>query len=96
MKVLNVSLAVVVSLLLAVGLLELGLRALGFGPPNTGLRFDARLGWALQQDHRSTHRGREHHEGGGIFPAGKSGRDMAVGCDDGVADGNNGARVAEG
>jgi len=59
MKVLNVSLAVVVSLLLAVGLLELGLRALGFGPPNTGLRFDARLGWALQQDHRSTHRGRE-------------------------------------
>ena len=52
MKFLNVLLAVLVSLLMVVLVLEGGMRLIGFGPPNTGLQFDSKLGWALRPDHR--------------------------------------------
>ena len=48
MRAFNVFLALAVSALIAGLVFEGGLRLLGFGPPNTGLRFDAQLGWALK------------------------------------------------
>lgn len=59
MKALNVLLAVLVSLLIAALVFEGGLRLLGFGPPNTGLRFDPKLGWALKSDHVFKNRSRK-------------------------------------
>jgi len=52
MKIVNVLLAVLVSLLMVALVLEGGLRLIGLGPPNTGLRFDPKLGWALRADHK--------------------------------------------
>lgn len=46
MRALNVFLAVVVSLVLALLTLEGGLRLLGFGPPERLVRFDPDLGWS--------------------------------------------------
>jgi lysophospholipase L1-like esterase len=51
MKFVNVLLAILVSLLMVALVLEGGLRLIGFGPPNTGLQFDSKLGWALRPDH---------------------------------------------
>ncbi len=48
MRILNILLAVLVSLALAFGTLEIGLRALGFGPPAMNTEFDAALGWRGQ------------------------------------------------
>jgi hypothetical protein len=45
MKALNVLLALVVSLAVAAGVMEVGLRLLGMGPQPTINRFDADLGW---------------------------------------------------
>ena len=50
MKALNVVLSVAVSLLIALLVLEGGLRLLGKGPPRTLNRFDARLGWSMKRD----------------------------------------------
>ncbi len=46
MRALNVFLAIVVSLLLALLTFEGGLRLLGFGPPKRLVQFDADLGWS--------------------------------------------------
>lgn len=59
MKFVNVLLAILVSLLMMALVLEGGMRLLGFGPPNTGLRFDSKLGWALRPDHQFKNRGAE-------------------------------------
>lgn len=45
MRALNVALAVLVSIALAFGTLELGLRAAGLGPPAVNTEFDEALGW---------------------------------------------------
>lgn len=50
MRLLNIALAIGVSALMALFVLELGLRVIGLGPPETGLRFDEELGWALESD----------------------------------------------
>jgi hypothetical protein len=52
MKALNVLLALLVSLALALGVLEGGLRLLGLGPPETINRPDETLGWAKRPDAR--------------------------------------------
>ncbi len=57
MKAINVLLALCVSLGLAFGVAELGLRLLGFAPPAINTEFDSMLGWRKQADstiHRST------------------------------------------
>ncbi|MEM6568003.1 MAG: DUF5989 family protein [Planctomycetota bacterium] len=57
MRALNVLLAIVVSLLIAVGVAEGGLRLLGFGPPPLNTEFDPVRGWRLEKDktiHRTT------------------------------------------
>ena len=59
MRALNVLLALAVSALLAGLVLEGGLRLLGFGPPNTGIRFDSQLGWALRPNSGFTNSGRK-------------------------------------
>lgn len=57
MRALNVFLALLVSALCFLGIVEGGLRVLGFGPPATINRFDAKTGWAKTpgaRAHRST------------------------------------------
>lgn len=57
MRALNVLLAVLVSLLLALAVFEVGLRLVGLGPPVTLAQFDPALGWVKtpnSQAHRST------------------------------------------
>ena len=51
MKLVNVLLALLVSGLIALLVLEGGLRLIGMGPPSTLNRFDARTGWGNKQDH---------------------------------------------
>ena len=46
MKAINVLLALLVSLLIALGVFEGGLRLIGMGPPKTINDFDAQLGWS--------------------------------------------------
>lgn len=60
MKLVNVLLAVLVSVLMIALVLEGGLRLIGLGPPNTGLRFDAELGWSLRPDHRFVNRSKSN------------------------------------
>ena len=57
MRALNVILALAVSLLIAFGVAEGGLRLLGYGPPKLNTQFDAERGWSktpLSTIHRST------------------------------------------
>ena len=61
MKVLNLVLAIVVSLLMAFGVLEGGLRVIGKGPPKTLNAFDPDLGWGPEPGLRLT---RSHPDGG--------------------------------
>jgi len=63
MKFVNVALAILVSLLMMALVLEGGMRLLGYGPPNTGLQFDSKLGWALRPDHGFKNRGAEFRVG---------------------------------
>src|SRR5262245_8633491 len=55
MKVINVLLAIVVSLLVAAAVLEVGMRLLGMGPQPTINQFDPRLGW-IKKPNSSAHR----------------------------------------
>lgn len=55
MKAINVLLAIVVSLLVAAGVLEVGLRLLGMGPQPTINQFDPKLGW-IKKPNSSAHR----------------------------------------
>ena len=54
MRAVNVLLAVVVSLAIAVAVLEGGLRLIGLGPPKTLNVPDARVGWVKRADARVT------------------------------------------
>ena len=45
MKALNVLLALLVSAAIALGVVEVGLRALGFAPTEVNTEFDPDLGW---------------------------------------------------
>ena len=58
MRAINVLLALAVSLFIAALVAEGGLRLLGMGPPNTGLRFDRDLGWSLRPNHEFTFEGK--------------------------------------
>ncbi len=55
MKAINVLLALLVSLLVAAGVLEVGLRLLGMGPQPTINKFDKDLGW-VKTPNSSAHR----------------------------------------
>jgi hypothetical protein len=55
MKAINVLLALVVSLVVATAVLEVGLRLLGMGPQPTINQFDAQLGW-VKKPNSSAHR----------------------------------------
>ena len=55
MKAINVLLALVVSLLVATAVLEVGLRLLGMGPQPTINQFDSKLGW-VKRPNSSAHR----------------------------------------
>ncbi len=46
MKLVNLVLALLVSGLIALGILEIGLRLIGKGPPTTLTQFDDKLGWS--------------------------------------------------
>ena len=50
MKTVNVLLAVLVSILIALSVFEGGLRLSPFAPSETGNRFDAELGWSKRPD----------------------------------------------
>ncbi len=55
MKAINVLLAILVSLAVFLGVFEIGLRAIGMGPPKTLNQFDATVGWSKTPD-RKVHR----------------------------------------
>ncbi len=52
MRAINVLLAILVSLAIGLGVFEVGLRILGFGPPKTLNQFDASVGWVKRPDAR--------------------------------------------
>ncbi|MDF1839527.1 MAG: DUF5989 family protein [Planctomycetota bacterium] len=55
MKSINVLLAILISLFVFLSVFELGLRAIGMGPPKTLNQFDSALGWSKTPD-RTVHR----------------------------------------
>ena len=59
MRSFNVALAILVSILLATGVLEVGLRVLGMGPQPTINRFDPSLGWSKTPGATSVRKTRE-------------------------------------
>lgn len=54
MRAINVLLAILVSLLMALGVFEGGLRLIGFGPPKTLNEFHETLGWVKRTDASTT------------------------------------------
>ncbi|MFT7671046.1 MAG: hypothetical protein ACI8X5_003761 [Planctomycetota bacterium] len=53
MRAINVLLAILVSLLIAVGVFEGGLRLVGLGPTKTLNEFDSKLGWVKRSDSKT-------------------------------------------
>jgi len=45
MRVINILLSILISLLLGLAVLEVGLRLIGKGPQHSILEFDSKLGW---------------------------------------------------
>jgi hypothetical protein len=58
-RIINVFLAVAVTAVIVLLVLEGGLRLLGKGPKDTGLRFDPQVGWSLKPDNVFHNRGAE-------------------------------------
>lgn len=60
MRILNIFLAILVSLAIGALVLEVGLRLVGKGPTKSLVQFDPVLGWAKKPDHSHVQKGRDH------------------------------------
>lgn len=61
MKAINVLLAILISLFVFLSVFEIGLRAIGMGPPKTLNQFDSALGWSKTPE-RTVHRKTEEYD----------------------------------